>query len=252
MAKVIAPFKIVGTLDDLTFYLDQEKNNLVKTKGNPGITKEQFKNNPIFQKVKNHGIEFGRCSKKGQTFRKLAHYFNCRAKDGSFAGRANKLMLDILNEDTINQHGQRTIEEGMKAEDSKTYFVGFEGNKLRPLKTVLKKKWSWNPDTSEFKIKALNPTKDIDWPEKAEQMHIAIARSNWDYINDKFTTEYSEEIIIVKDEKATSINLKTNIQIPLENELQLVFLFIGFSIQDRKKIKELKRSNNTVSIIWSN
>lgn len=249
MAKVIAPFKIVGTLDDLIFYLDQEKNNLVKTKGNTGITKEQFRDYPIFQKVKNHGAEFGRCTKKAQVFRKLAHYFNVRAKDGSFAGRANKLMLDIVNEDSTNPHGQRTVEEGMKSEDSKTYFVGFEGNKLRPLKTVLKSKWSWNPENSQFTIKTFNPTKSIDWPETAEQVHIAIARANWDYIQDTFTTEYSDEIIINKEEKATSINLKTNI--PTENQLQLVFLYIGFSTQDRKKSKELKRSNNTVTIIWS-
>lgn len=249
MAKVIAPFKIVGTLDDLVFYLDQEKNNLVKTKGNPGITKEQFLTNPIFTKARNHGAEFGRSAKKGQNFRKIAHYFNERAKDGSYAGRTLKLMLDIINEDTTNASGQRTIEEGMKATDSKSYFVGFEGNKLRPLKTVLKSKWFWNPETSEFTIKSFNPSKNIDWPETAQQVHIAIARANWDYTLNKFTTDYSEEIIIEKEEKPTTINLKTNI--PSEKNLQLVFLYIAFSIQDRKKTKLLKRANNTVSIIWS-
>lgn len=249
MAKVIAPFKIVGTLDELVFYVDQENKNLVKTKGNPGITKKQFAENPIFQKVKNHGVEFGSCAKKSQNFRFTALQFFNRAKDGSFAGRTNKLMLEILNEDTIHPHGQRTVEEGMQVEDSKTYFIGFEGNKLRPLKTVLKTKYSWNSETSEFSIKAFNPAKNIDWPETAEQVHIAIARSNWDYILNKYTTEYSEEIIIKKEEKTTSINLKTNI--PRENQLQLVFLYIGFSIQNRKNFKELKRSNNTVSIIWS-
>lgn len=64
MAKVIAPFKIVGTIDDLTFYLDQEKNNLVKTKGKSGITSKQFYENPIFTNARNYGKEFGKCSKK--------------------------------------------------------------------------------------------------------------------------------------------------------------------------------------------
>ena len=58
MAKVIAPFKIVGTLDDLVFYIDQEKENRVKTKGKTGVTSEEFKRNPIFNKVKNHSKEF--------------------------------------------------------------------------------------------------------------------------------------------------------------------------------------------------
>ncbi|WP_164975452.1 RCC1 domain-containing protein [Flavobacterium piscinae] len=48
MAIVLAPFTITGTIGDLTFYVDQDKVNRVKTKGKPGITKEEFKNNPIF------------------------------------------------------------------------------------------------------------------------------------------------------------------------------------------------------------
>lgn len=47
-------------------------------------------------------------------------------------------MLDILNKDTTNAQGKRTVEEGMKIPEAKTYFVGFEGNKIRPLKSVLK------------------------------------------------------------------------------------------------------------------
>ena len=119
MAKVIAPFKIVGTLDDLNFYLDQNNENLVRTKGKTGVTSEEFKRNPIFTKVKNHGKEFGRAVKKAQSFRAIAMYFNQRAKDGSFAGRANKLMLDIINEDTTNPHGERTLENGMQSPGSK-------------------------------------------------------------------------------------------------------------------------------------
>jgi hypothetical protein len=249
MAKVIAPFKIVGTLNDLNFYLDENNENLVRTKGKTGVTSEEFKRNPIFTKVKNHGKEFGRAVKKAQSFRMIAHYFNNRAKDGSFAGRANKLMLDIINEDIINPHGERTLENGMLSPDAIEYFIGFEGNKLRPLNKVLKTTWIWNETTSHLSFENFNPKTNINWPEEAQQVHLAIARANWNYIENKFTTEHSEEIILGKEENPTNITLQT--KIPEDNHLQLLFLFIGFSIQDRKKIKELKRSNNTVSIIWS-
>jgi hypothetical protein len=73
--------------------------------------------------------------------------------------------------------------------------------------------------------------------------------ANWNFIENKFTTEYSEEIILNKEEKPTNIILET--KQPEGNDLKLVFLFIGFSIQERKKVKELPRINNTVSIIWS-
>jgi len=250
MAKVIAPFKIVGTLDDLVFYLDQEKKqNFVKTKGKTGVSSEEFKKNPIFTKARNHGQEFGRCTKKAQNFRFVAHYFNNRAKDGSFAGRSNRLMLDVMNEDITSLHGERTVEIGMQSEDAKDYFIGFEGNKIRPLKKVLTTKWHWNDTLSEFSIAQFLPKNHIDWPDEAEFVHIAIARANWNYNDNKFTIEYSEEMVFEKEEKEGDLIVKTNI--PNGDQLQLTFLFIGFSLRYRKKLKELKRINNTVSIIWS-
>lgn len=252
MAKVIAPFKIVGTLDDLNFYIDQNNENIVRTKGKTGVTSEEFKRNPIFTKVKNHGKEFGRAVKKAQSFRMIAHYFNNRAKDGSFAGRANKLMLEIINEDTGNPHGERTLESGMKAPDSKEYFIGFEGNKLRPVNKVLKTAWTWEEKTSQLTFNNFNPKKYIDWPEESQNVHIAIALTNWDYVEGKFETHYSQEVIVQKEAEIQTIILPTETpEQQTENNIQLLYLFIGFSIQHRKKTKELKRINNTVSIIWS-
>jgi hypothetical protein len=51
MAKVIAPFMIKGTLDDMNFYMASNE-NLVRQKGNSGITKEQFAKNPIFNRIR--------------------------------------------------------------------------------------------------------------------------------------------------------------------------------------------------------
>lgn len=252
MAKVIAPFKIVGTLDDLNFYLDEKKENLVRTKGKTGVSSEEFKRNPIFTKVKNHGKEFGRAAKKGQNFRGIALYFNNRAKDGSFSGRGNKLMLEIIQEDTTNPSGERTFEKGMETPEVRSYFIGFEGNKLRPLKKVLKTTWAWDENRKKLTIDNFNPQTAIDWPDKADNVHLAIGNANWDYTNNKFDMHYSQEIILNKEEAPQNIVLTTQNTEPItEKTLQLAYLFIGFSIQERKKTKELKRANNTVTIIWS-
>lgn len=273
MAKVIAPFKIVGTLDDLNFYIDEKKENRVRTKGKTGVTSEEFKRNPIFTKVKNHGKEFGRAAKKGQLFRGIALYFNNRAKDGSFSGRGNKLMLEIIQEDTTNPHGERTFEKGIENPETRDYFIGFEGNILRPLNKVLNTDWTWDESKNELTLENFNAEKHINWPEKADNVHIAMAHANWNYLDNKFETHYSEEIILKKEEETQTIKLITdnpklitdnpklttenpkliteNREPKTENAIQLLYLFIGFSIQERKKLKELKRSNNTNSIIWS-
>jgi hypothetical protein len=78
--------------------------------------------------------------KKSQNFRAIAFRYNMKGKDGSFAGRANKLMYEIKNEDATNEFGFRTVEDGLKSEEARTYFKGFEGNKTRTLPKVLKTK----------------------------------------------------------------------------------------------------------------
>ena len=98
MAKVIAPFKIIGTLDDLNYYLDENHVNLVRTKGKTGVTSQEFKDNPIFDRIRNQGKEMGYCAIKAQSFRLLAKYFFDRAKEVSSAGRVNQLLLQILAE----------------------------------------------------------------------------------------------------------------------------------------------------------
>jgi len=250
MAKVIAPFKIVGTLDDLNFYIDENNTNRVRTKGKTGVSSEEFLSNPIFTKVKNHGKEFGKAVKKAQSFRAIAHYFYNKAKDGSFAGRANKLLLEIIKEDTINPEGERTFENGMLQPETKTYFLNFEGNKLRPLNEVLKANWHWDENEATLRFEQLIPSKHIDWPETAEQAHLAIALANWNYFENTFTTEYSEEIILKKDDTSVENSiLKT--KTPTDNQLHILFLYIGFSKNNRRKSIDLKRSYNTVTIIWT-
>jgi hypothetical protein len=249
MAKVIAPFKIVGSIDDLNFYIDQQGQNRVREKGKTGISKEAFKNNPVFNKVKNHGKEFSRAINNAKTFRAIAYPFFNRAKDGSFAGRANKLMFEIIEEDTTNPHGERTLENGLLSKEAKTYPTGFEGNCLRPLHKVLKAKWNWNETSSTFTINNFNTKTDINWPEEATHVHLALCRANWDYANNEYDVEFSEEIIL--ENEGTKSHLQLTTKIPKGNQLQLAYLFIGFSTKVRNKTKELKRSNNTTTILWS-
>ena len=46
MAKAFGPVQIVGTLDDLNFYITAD-GNIVREKGKTGNTKKNFKENPV-------------------------------------------------------------------------------------------------------------------------------------------------------------------------------------------------------------
>ena len=105
MAKLTGQIKIKGTIGYLVFIEDASKEIYVREKGKPGITKKQFKENPIFGRIWEHGTEFGCCVRKSRIFRLLAKQFYDKAKEVSFAGRVNKLLFEILEEDTENKIG---------------------------------------------------------------------------------------------------------------------------------------------------
>ncbi|MFV8374715.1 hypothetical protein [Flavobacterium sp. LB1P71] len=250
MAKIIAPFLIKGTIEEINFVVTADGKNYARAKGKTGITAKEFKNNPVFDRIRNQGQEFGQCAKKSTVFRQLAVRFSTLAKDGSFAGRANKLLFEILQEDTSQPQGKRTLAEGLKTNDGKEYLLFFESNKLRPLDKILKIKERYNQDNQTVVLADFISKEHLDWPEEASHVHLASATANWNFDNDTFDTCYSNEIILEKESEKQTITLKTDK--PIGNHLHLTFLFIGFAKQERKKHKLLHRKNNTVTLIAYN
>ena len=247
MAKVIAPFILTGTLDDINFVATADGGNYARMKGNTGVTSQGFKNNPIYDRIRDQGKEFGHCAKKSAIFRQLAVRFYNLAKDGSIAGRANKLLFEILQEDTTQPQGKRTLAEGLKTSDGKELLPLFESNKLRPIRKVLKIKEHCNPNIQTVTLGDFLAGDHLDWPEEATHVHLATATANWDFENDSFNTCYSNEYIIDKESEKQTLTLKTDK--PIGDHLHLTFLFIGFAKQERKKHKLLHRKNNTATII---
>jgi hypothetical protein len=250
MAKVTAPFLLKGTIDDINFVVTADGRNYARIKGRTGVTSEEFKNNPVFDAIRNQGQEFGHCVKKAALFRQLAAAFNILAKDGSVAGRTNKLLFEILQEDTTQPPGKRTLIEGLKTAEGKEYLVGFESNKLRPLDKVLKIKEQNNLESRTVTLTDFIAKDHLDWPQEATHVHLATATANWDFENDSFDNCYSDEIILAKESVKQTVVLSTNK--PIGNHLQLTFLFIGFAKQERKKHKLLHRKNNTATLIAYN
>ena len=247
MAKVIAPFILKGTLGDISFYSTTE-GNIAREKGNPGITKKQFKENPIFDPIRKHGKEFGSVTFKSKAFRSLAKQFYDQAKEMSFVGRVNSLLFEILEEDQQNEKGQRQLEIGLETKDGVDLLPNFEANKTRPLNKVCKQEIKFNWEELNLNITNINPKKDIKWPKTpANIMYIQLAIANWNYKEDKFETQYSN--IMRFDKTNESQKLNWNIDTPKELNLWISYICISFAYQERKKIKPVHRKFNTATIL---
>jgi hypothetical protein len=155
-------------------------------------------------------------------------------------------MFEILEEDTLNQRGERKVENGLNTSEGVNLLIGFEGNKLKPLYKTLKKKGKWDAQSETFKLPNLSLLNDIEWPENASFVHLAVAQTNWNYQNDTFETAYSEEVTFEKEDKTIDISLHPE---KLKGDkLVLLFVFLGFSEKYKKTVRPLKRSFNSVTI----
>ena len=246
MAKVTAPFTISGTLDGLNF-MDTTEGNFVREATDKKMTSKQFRDNPVYDPIRNHGLEMGYAAKKAVLFRQLVAEFYRQSKDVSFAGRANKIMLEILEEDLLNPRGKRNFEQAGQSLFLHEILIGFEGNKNRPLSRVLLTQYLQKPEARSIEITDFNPALHLNWPEEATHTHLAMATAYWNPVNNQFNTCYSPEISLPKDAESQTLRLHT--EQPKGDGLLLTFLFVGFAKKERRKYNLLHRRNNTVTLI---
>ncbi len=190
--------------------------------------------------------EFAQCATIAKTFRLLALQFNKKAKNGNFAGRTNKLLIEILQNDNFNELGSRQFPEGIKTKNGQEQLVGFESNTLRPLPLVLKnKKWKIKDDTFHFPKCKL--AADIEWPVDATHITFSLAIANWNIETNHHTTHYARPQLFSKSASPQDVTI-TAIP-PTDQDLHLTFLFIGFSKQQGSKHVPLHRKYNTATLI---
>lgn len=129
MAKQAGIIKLNGTIDDISFYKTAD-GHLARAKG--GISRNRIFNDPAFQRTRENGAEFGTAGRGGKLIRTSLKSLMQHAKDRRVVGRLTKELLGIIKTDSINERGQRTIEDG-----TLEILLGFDFNKNAPLSTTL-------------------------------------------------------------------------------------------------------------------
>jgi hypothetical protein len=246
MARIIAPFQIEGTLHDTNFYVDQDNINRAREKATSSMTSEKYWTLPIYHNVRMQSVEFGQSVVISKTFQRLVYLFNKNAKDGSFAGRSNKLLFEILKEDLHRERGERLVTEGIKSKHGQELLVGFESNKLRPLHQVLAPK-KWEIKDHSFRFPGCVMETDIDWPSDATHVTFNLAIANWNIATNYFNTQYGEAQFFTKTTIPQDITI--TVTPPSAEDLHLTFLFIGFSKQQGSKHLPLHRKHNTATLV---
>src|SRR5690554_2559204 len=192
MARQKGILKVKGTMGDMTFYKTQD-GYLVREKG--GIDGKRIATDPAFQRTRENGKEFGTAGKGGQLVRKALRLLLQHAKDRRMVSRLTRELLKVIKTDTLNERGNRRIEDG-----DMSLLEGFDFNIGGKLNTVFFTGYSPTLDrtagTLEVAIDAFVPNELIDAPKGTTHLELVAGVAVLDFEIPTFEASHDSSGII--------------------------------------------------------
>lgn len=188
MAKQKGLIKLKGTIGDITFYKSKD-GFIAKEKG--GIEASRIATDPAFQRTRENGAEFGRAGKAGKLLRTAFKPLMIHAKDKRMVGRLTQQMVVVLQADSLNKRGLRTVTDG-----APELLTGFEFNINGKLSTSLFAPIVPTIDRAagilSITIDPFDPSKMINTPAGTTHFKIIAAGAAINFENDTYEVKSSE------------------------------------------------------------
>lgn len=221
MARQKGIIKLDGTIGDITFYKSKD-GYLAREKG--GIPADRIANDPVFQRTRENGAEFGRAGKAGKILRNAIRGLLQNASDSRMVSRLTTEMVKVIQEDVTNTRGLRNVIDG-EAE----LLQGFEFNINGKLGTTLYAPFVATIDRVAGSITAdlaaFVPANMIAAPGGTTHFKIISAGAEIDFENETFVAATSATGVLPWDNNPTAaINLANAVT---ANSTHPLFLALG-------------------------
>lgn len=243
MAKQIGIIKLSGMIDDLVFYEHPEDGALVRAKGYK--TGEQLAARESFKLTLDNASEFTHAIKCGQLLRQAFHPLLFPIADGKLSSRMNKVLLEIIQQDKVNNGGERVAYEG-----DLTQLAGFEFNQHLSLKDSLLAPFSIVEAPAENMIQvdipSFVPQKVVQAAEYVKNARLISGAAIIDFKHMRYSRNYWTTEMIQLDKEPVD-----PIRFPFTNILaagQVLFLALG--LQHIVHIDELPKSDISKRKYW--
>jgi hypothetical protein len=202
MARQIGILKVQGTLDDITFY-ETEDGHLVKTKS--AISGDRIATDPVFQRTRENGDEFGKAGKAGRLIRSSLRALLQNASDTKLPSRLVQALMAVIQADKTSTRGQRNVIDG-EAE----LLTGFDFNINGTLKTSLYA----NYDASTIdrvtgkltvNIPAFVPLNMVSAPIGTTHFKLVSAGLEIDFEKETYVVDTKETVVMAWDRNPTAV-----------------------------------------------
>ena len=201
MAKQKGIMKLEGTIGDITFYKSKD-GYLAKEKS--GVPADRIKNDPVFQRTRENGAEFGRAGKAGKVLRTALRALLQNTADSRMVSRLTTELIKVIHEDVTNPRGLRNVIDG-EAE----LLQGFDFNITGKLGTTLYAPFTTVIDraagTLTANIPAFIPINMITAPSGTTHYKIISAGVEVDFENETYVVDEKSSNILPWDTVATAV-----------------------------------------------
>ena len=233
MAKQIGPVKIIGTIDDMVFY-QQDEEYYVRYNGT--VSRYRILKSAAYDLFRRHSREFIGCQKIYSRLKRAFRHMLSLEYRFSYL-RFVQLMLDVRKLDLNSAFGERNIGKALQNKEAIRRILGFDFNVDSPLSQKLRKPIQIN-ETKGIGIADILPAQDIDFPNTASLANIRAARLHTDFLNDQETVVPYSEVWLRKDGPKNDILLQ-----PLSDTMAhgTVFYFLQIHFYRLKKDGKKKR-----------
>jgi hypothetical protein len=200
MAKQTGIIKLKGTIGGISFYKTSD-GHLAREKG--GIDKSRIQNDPAFQRTRENGSEFGRAGKGGKVLRNAIRVLLQNAKDKRVVSRLTKDLVAITKTDTINERGQRTLQDG-NLNLLENFEFNLNGKLGATLFATYTKAFDRVSGDATLNIAAFSPTIRIAAPSGTTHFKVVMGAAELDFENEVSVFESDETAISPYDSANTA------------------------------------------------
>lgn len=221
MARQKGIIKLKGTIGDITFYKTRD-GHLAREKG--GIDANRIASDPVFQRTRENGSEFGRAGKAGKLLRTALRPLLINSADGRMVSRLTQAMVKVIQADLISDRGLRNVIDG-EAE----LLFGFEFNIRGKLGTSLFAPVVSSIDRATgaigITVAPFVPANMIAAPGGTTHFRIISGGAEVDFEAANFVVATSESAVLPWDTTPTVAITQTNTVTP--NATKPLFLAVG-------------------------
>lgn len=220
MARQKGIVKLEGTIGDLSFYKSKD-GYLAREKG--GVDGDRIKNDPAFARTRENGSEFGRAGKSGKLIRTAFRPLILKTGDSKLTSRLTKQMLKVIQSDTTNTRGERTVNDG-----NLELIQNFDFNVDGRLEATLYAPFNVTVDrvagTATIDVPEFIPTNSLAYPQGATHLKMVAAVSEVNFETEEFTYNSSESADIeISSAEVAASQLALAFNANTEDTLLVVF-----------------------------